>query len=190
MAIEAPAVPERSATSRPRGWPLAAVVLALVLAYLASPYVSFYFFTRAIRANDRAALESFVDFPSLRQSLKQELRAMLPKSTSKKDDDALSGVVARLGPSLIDQLVDAFVTPDGLAALINDPALVRAAQSKDPGAIVHGADRKRELDWSRVKQGAFTGVREFVVDHNGTKLHFRFAGMRWRLQRIQLTPTA
>src|SRR3712207_1152633 len=117
---------------KPRvGRRLLAVAIALLLAYVASPYVSLWFFSRAIKANDRAALESHVDFPAVRQSLKEELRGRLPQDRAKAND-TMSGLVARLAPSLIDQLVDAFVTPEGLVALITDPAIARDAKAKDP----------------------------------------------------------
>ncbi len=173
--------------------PFVALLVVLMLAYLASPYVSFWFFTRAIKANDREALESYVDFPSVRQSLKHELRGKLPKSSASepgKKEDVFSGMAARLAPTLIDQLVDAFVTPDGLAALISDPAVARQAKAKDPTALAHmqNESKDKELNWSRVKYAFFNGVTQFLVEIEGTKLHFGISGMRWRLQTVQLPP--
>ncbi len=169
--------------------PLIALLLALVLGYAASPYVSFWFFTRAIEANDRAALEGYVDFPAVRQSLKYELRGRLPKAAEPgKSADAFEGLVARLAPSLIDQLVDAFVTPEGLAALISNPEIAREAKAKDPAALAHLQTEKRELEWSRVRYAFFTGVREFTADVDGVRLRFLFSGLRWRLTSVQLPP--
>ena len=164
---------------------LLVLAIVLALAYLASPYVSLWFFSRAIKANDRAALESFVDFPSVRQSLKEALRGRLP-SDQAKNKDTISGLVARLAPSLIDQLVDAFVTPEGLAALISDPALARDAKAKDPSTLLRVQTQKSELNWQRVRYAFFTGPTTFAVDIEGTKLHFGLSGLRWRLQRIAL----
>ena len=183
--------PSPPSRRRFRARPVIALLLLLVLAYLASPYVSFWLFTRALQANDRDALESYVDFPSVRQSLKQELRARLPKAPpdQRKQDDAFSGLAARLAPSLIDQLVDAFVTPEGLAALISNPDLARDAKAKDPAALAKIQTEKRDLNWSRVRYAFFTGLREFVVDVDAIKLRFEFTGLRWRLTAVQLPPS-
>lgn len=178
-----------SRRKRMRALPVIALVVVLVLAYLASPYLSFWLFTRAIEANDREALESYVDFPSVRQSLKQELRGRLPSPDQRKKDDAFSGLVARLAPSLIDQLVDAFVTPEGLAALISNPEVAREAKARDPAALAHLQTEKRDLNWSRVRYAFFTGLREFVVDVDAVKLRFEFTGLRWRLTAVQLPPS-
>src|SRR5437660_9681609 len=96
----------RRSTEQGSTRPLIALGLALVLGYLASPYVSFWFFTRAIKSNDRDAIERYVDFPSVRTSLKQQLHGYLPKPNEHKKHDALSGFLERVAPDLIDQLVD------------------------------------------------------------------------------------
>jgi hypothetical protein len=124
----------------------------------------------------------------VRQSLKEELRGRLPQDRA-RNKDTMSGLVARLAPSLIDQLVDAFVTPEGLAALITDPALARDAKAKDPSALVRMQNQKNELNWQRVRYAFFTGPTAFALDVEGTKLHFAFSGFRWRLKRIALPPS-
>lgn len=163
------------------------LIVVLLLAYVASPYASFWFFSRAIKARDRAAIESFVDFPSVRQSLKDELRGRLPKADAAKKEDSIGGLMARLGPSLVDQLVDAFVTPDGLVALISDPELGRRAKAKDPSVVARvGTGAPEELGWNDVRYAFFTGPRDFLVDVKETKLRFRFSGLRWVLKRVEL----
>src|SRR3954471_4047071 len=167
---------------------LIAVFVALVLGYLASPYISFWLFTRAIQANDRDALERYIDFPAVRGSLKAELHGHLPKAKERKENDALSGFIERVAPDLIDQLVNAFVTPDGIVALLTDPNVARGMKAKDPGAVRNASENRQEFDFSRAHRAFFTGLRTFAVDLKGRKLHFRFAGWRWRLNRIELSP--
>lgn len=161
---------------------------ALVLVYGASPYVAFWRFNEALRANDANSLRSRVDFMSVRVSLKQQLRAkFFPSPQPEAPEDALAGLVSRLGPDLIDQLVDSLVTPEGLAALIADPTFAReAGERKDPGMLARLPKTPRNIDWSQVKHAFFTGPREFLVDLNGTKLRFRFVGFRWRLKTVEL----
>ena len=180
-------------TSGKRG-PLKYIVAALVvllLAYLASPYISFWRFTKALRAKDRVAMESHVDFRSVRESLKEQLRAKIPKRDDAAGDegkrDAFAGLVERLAPALIDQLVDAFITPDGLASLISDPEVAKQAKVKDPSALTRvGKATAKELGWTDVNYAFFTGPRDFLIDVHGTKLRYRFSKFRWVLKKVEL----
>ncbi|MFN2508642.1 MAG: DUF2939 domain-containing protein [Chthoniobacterales bacterium] len=176
----------------------ASFLLFVLLIYVASPYYSFWRFTQALKSTDRSRLELYVDFPSVRQSLKEQLRAKLsppsapaapagqPNQPAKPKQDMFAGLLERVGPSLIDQLVDAFVTPDGLAALIGDPKIAKEAKAKNPAAVTHLEEADKKLDWSEVKYAFFTGPKEFLVDVDDTKLHFRFTGFRWKLKRVEL----
>ena len=180
-------------TTRKRG-PLRLIVWVLVvllLAYLASPYISFWRFTKVLRAKDHAAMESYVDFRSVRESLKEQLRAKVPKREAPASEegrrDAFAGLVERLAPAMIDQLVDAFITPDGLISLISDPEVAKQAKAKDPSVLTRaGKATAKELGWGDVNYAFFTGPRDFLIDVHGTKLRYRFSKFRWILKKVEL----
>jgi hypothetical protein len=46
------------------------------------------------------------------------------------------------------------------------------------------------IDWSDVKYAFFTSPRVFVVDREGIKLRFRFTGLGWRLNKLDLRLSA
>lgn len=182
----------------PRTWrtPLRIVLwslAALLLLYVASPYLSFWRFTRVLRSPDHQQMTSSVDFRAVRESLKQQLRARITKHSpgAQEKKDPFAGLVERLAPSLIDQLVDAFVTPDGLAALVADPELARAARAKDPGALARAGtvatkDAEHDFGWKDVHYAFFTGPRDFLIDLHGTKLRYRFSKFHWLLEAVEL----
>jgi hypothetical protein len=163
-----------------------AVITVLLLAYLASPYVTLWRFRQVLESNDRSRMERYVDFVAVRTSLKQQLRGKLPPSDPAKKPDLFSGLVERFAPALIDQLVDAFVTPDGLAALIADPQLAQRAKEKDPSALARAGTADRRLDTSEVRYAFFCGPRDFLVDVQGMKLWFSFSRWRWILRDVEL----
>src|SRR5207245_11684211 len=102
--------------SRRASW-VALICVVGLLVYGASPYVSFWRFTVALRSGDTAALNAHVDFPAVRKSLKAQLVAYFsPEKTGEKHikNKRLAGLVTALRPTLIDALVAAYVTPDGL----------------------------------------------------------------------------
>src|SRR5437588_1281770 len=156
-------------------WLLIICVIAL-LAYAASPYVSFWQFTEAIRSGNAAAISSRVYFTASRSSLKMQLVARFARETSghKRSNN--------LGPTLIDAIIDAYVTPDGIAALLSNPeALKNLRTTREFNFTL----RKPINVWN-VKYAFFTGPRSFVVDRDGIKLRFHFTGSGWQLYDLDL----
>ncbi len=155
---------------------LALVCIFLLLVYGASPYFSFWRFTTALRSGDSAALSSRMDFPAIRASLKKQLVARFAQPTTTHK------WWGNLGPTLIDAIVDAYVTPEGIAALIANPEVLKSL--KHPQQFRFPA--AKAADWSKVKHAFFTGPRTFAVDREGIGLRFRFKGWGWKLYDLDL----
>ena len=167
---------------------IALSIAAILLIYIASPYVSLWCFTQALRAGDTEAFASRVDFPRVRESIKAQLIArFFPPELAKKD--RMGSLIANLAPSLIDQLLDAYLTPDGLAVLLSRPEITATRESAlagPPQSSLERLNARANIQWSKVRYAFFTTPRDFVVDLNGTKLRFRFYGLGWRLHGIDL----
>jgi len=156
-------------------WLLIICVIAL-LAYAASPYVSFWQFTEAIRSGNAAAISSRVDFPAVRASLKRQLVARFARETSGHKR------WSNLGPTLIDAIVDTYVTPDGIAALLSNPETLKNLKNPREFQFTLG----KGVNWSKVKYAFFSSPRVFVVDRDGIKLRFHFTWSRWQLYDLDL----
>ena len=98
---------------------LVIICVVLLLVYGASPYFSFWRFTAAVRSRDSAAISKRVDFPAVRASLKKQLVARFADRTSSHRRRI------NLGPTLIDAIIDAYVTPEGIAALLSNPEALK-----------------------------------------------------------------
>jgi hypothetical protein len=155
---------------------LAFLCVFLLLLYGVSPYFSFWRFTVALRSSNRAAISSRVDFPAIRTSLKKQLVARFAH--------AVSGHKrwSKLGPTLIDAIVDAYATPDGIAAILSNPAALRNVETLHDFRFPAG----KNVNWLKVKYAFFTGPRSFAVNREGLKLRFRFTGFGWQLNDIDL----
>ena len=198
--------PRRSSVGSRLKWPLIILVVIAAL-YLVSPYYSFWRFTEALKAGDQQRFERMVDFRSVRESLKKQLKAKLaegkPKSPPKdpnepkKRENALFNLSEQFAPRLIDTLVDAYVTPAGLAALLAD---VKNADTRDasgaqnPNApadprlsdeIMKSPAVRERLGFDSVRYAFFTAPRDFLIDVDGTKLRFRFSKFRWVLKTVE-----
>jgi len=171
---------------------IALSIVAILLIYIASPYVSLWRLTEALRAGDTEAFASRVDFPRVRESIKAQLIARFfpPEATNTKKDRVRS-LIANLAPSLIDQVLDAYLTPDGLALLLAKPettATKASALAGPPQSDFERLNVRTNIQWSKVRYVFSTTPIDFVVDWNGTKLRFRFHGLGWRLRGIHLPP--
>src|SRR5438094_8365210 len=155
---------------------MALVCFGLLLIYGVSPYFSFWRLTKALRSGDSAAVSSHVDFPAVRASLKKQLVMRFASATASHKR------WANLGPTLIDAIVDAYATPDGIAAILSNPGALRNVQTLHEFRFSAG----KNVNWLKIKYAFFTGPRSFVVDREGLKLRFRFTGLGWQLNEIDL----
>ena len=156
-------------------WLVIVCVIALLI-YGASPYFSFWRFTVALQSADNAAISSRVNFPAVRASLKRQLIARFAQETNPR------GRWRMLGPTLIDAIVDTYITPDGIAMLLSNPEALK--NMKSPRAF-HFTPGNSGHPW-KVKYAFFSGPRSFVVDRDGIQLRFHFTGLGWQLYDLDL----
>lgn len=94
------------------------VVVVVVLAY-ASPYLVLSRLRDAAQARDAQTINHYVDYPALRASLKQQITQMLSRRVdTEKLQHPLAALGALVGIAFVSPLVDAYATPDGVAALL------------------------------------------------------------------------
>jgi hypothetical protein len=167
---------------------IVAAFILLLLCYFGSAYFCFWRLTTALQEHDRDRLAFYVDFRGVRESLKKQWHERLAQeqpaggSAQGSKADRIASMINAVAPNLIDQAIDAFVTPDGIMAVLEHPQAAR-----DPAAIVaHRTDSGARLDVSSLRNAWFAGVRDFMVEHEGVKLHLRFSKWRWRLLDIDL----
>ena len=104
-------------------------VIAFVAVYFGSPLLTVQALVDAAETGDEAALERLVDFPTFRDSLKDELTARLmaeAQTDRRVRDSGLGGLGMILGPMLVGGAVDALVNAPTVAAM------VRTADVPDP----------------------------------------------------------
>ncbi|MGK8202525.1 DUF2939 domain-containing protein [Burkholderia cenocepacia] len=99
---------------------MAVVVVAAIGYAYASPYIALDRLKSAVDARDAQAVSEYVDFPSLRISLKQQVtEELMRRIDAVKKDNPFAVIGALIGSALIGPLVDAYATPEGVAALMS-----------------------------------------------------------------------
>src|SRR3954470_17464756 len=167
------------------GWKIPLVITAAVLlVYGLSPYYAAWRFGEALRAHDLDALAARIDFNDVRGSLKRQVRDHFIGVLAKKKKDRLSQFLAAATGDPLGQLIDMYVTPEGLAAIISDPRPIKNASSIS--ALPSLGDSPTQVNWSVARHAFFTGPRDFAVEHEGIKLRFRCDLSGWKLHELDL----
>ncbi|CAN5146881.1 DUF2939 domain-containing protein [soil metagenome] len=172
---------------------IVAVVIGLFLvAYFGTPFLAVRGLIAAARAGDEAALEQRVDFPALRQSMKNEMNARLVAEMRKDLGDkgaALGGLGMLLAPGFISSAVDALITPKAVAAMVTEAREPRASDA------VGQTTPKPESTSDRIKRSyGFRDLDTFVVTltdarHPDRRLDLlleRRAVFSWKLAGVDL----
>jgi hypothetical protein len=99
---------------------IAGIVLALVVGYVAAgPYLTISAIKTGIVENDSEKLSENIEFPTLRQNMKEQFNAVMMKNAvTEMEDNPFAALAAGLATQMVDGIVDSFITPSGLAALM------------------------------------------------------------------------
>lgn len=166
----------------------AAVIAVLFLAtYVASPYMAAHALQTAAKKGDRDKLEQLVDFPAVRDSLKSQLMTAL--SASMKDDPEMrDNPFAALGmlmvPAIVNNAIDLYVTPDGIAAMTQGRKPGEEGASEPVAAPAEGAKVKTSMGYSDLDtfRARFSAEGQQPL----TMVMRRRGLFEWRLKRIEL----
>ena len=162
---------------------LGAIAIGVLVLYLAAaPYITVYRMKAAAEKRDGAALSEFIEFPSVRQSLKDQLNANLAQEmASDKDmvDNPFAAIGSALAGTLAEKMVDAYVTPAGITRLMSGENL----KQDNTGSGNSGGDPFAE---------ASSGYQSFdkfavtVKDDDGEDIKFVLTrrGFGWKLTDI------
>ena len=95
---------------------IALIILGLLGFYVAWPAWSGYKLATALRDGDAAGLESKIDFPSVRQSLRPTVTVEVEKAIAKQGSQGLGQLLtgdlkAQMMPKLVDAVLEKVVTP-------------------------------------------------------------------------------
>jgi hypothetical protein len=108
-------------------------VAAVIAFFFLSPFIVLRLLSEAARYGDRDTMASNVDFPAVRENLKVQLSGFLAaraltEGTGKRN--SLADLLTQVMPAVGNQVIDAIVTPDGIATIL----MRHAGQSGDSPA--------------------------------------------------------
>ena len=171
-------------------WISGGVLLAALGYVAAGPYLAIADIKTGIAEKDTDRLAAKVDFPTLRQNLKDQINARLMHNTAGElKDNPLGALAAGLATTMVDGIVDAFVTPAGLANVMEgdrpSESLVKQTVKADTGPPPKEEDLLRN---ARYSYDSFSQFSVWVPDDEGKETRFVLQrdGVTWRLVNLVL----
>ncbi|HRI75465.1 MAG TPA: DUF2939 domain-containing protein [Alphaproteobacteria bacterium] len=163
---------------------VSAALLGLVAFYVASPYLAMERLYKGVMQMDAKVIETHVDFPMLRESLKEQANVYLAARVP-KGQDGRTGIFGAASlvmlPKIVEAVVDAYVTPTGMRMAL-DRALVKIdgkdIQNKEP----------RPLSRKDIDHAFFENPDTFRIEAKGMTFILRLRDWRWKLTAAELPP--
>lgn len=167
-------------------WIIALLAVLLAVYAATGPYRTVSAIKTALVEQDPEALAEHIDFPVLRQNVKEQLNAfMAEKLVDELSDNPFAGVAAALGSRLIDTMVDAMVTPAGLARAMEGRKAARSLRDTNSDPRPKRANLFRR---ARYAYDSWHQCSVYVPRQQGNEVRFVFrrAGLSWNLTNIHL----
>ncbi|WP_242487845.1 DUF2939 domain-containing protein [Pseudomonas sp. TH31] len=166
---------------------IAAIALAGVVS---APYVAVYQIRQAAQAQDTEALEEHIDFPRVREDLKEQVNAsIMAKAKTELKDNPFAALATAFASGIAEKMISTLVTPSGLVELM---------KGEKPGKLISGgggSDKNITTRDNKPFENAhmrYEGFSKFVIevpDKNGgapSQFILRRDLIAWRLTGIRL----
>jgi hypothetical protein len=150
-----------------------------------TPHLAVSSMKTAAEARDTATLASYVDFPSVKESLKATLNAKIVSEVSgQQEENPFAALGAAMTMAFIGPMIDALVTPESLARMMEgekpeigeSPSEASKASDSSPEVSMAYQDFNRFLVTARQK--GTDNTMTFVLSRDGIA--------SWKLTSIQL----
>lgn len=160
----------------------AGAALCLGIGLYASPYLTLNSMKGAIERGDSEAIAQNVDFPSVRTSLKSEMRSLMARQSQ---NDAMASLGSMMAGSMVDPMVDQAITPEGLKALISrsSPSSQSSQSDKDIPKVTLGYE---SLNSFVVKLEGKDFAMSSQLGSSSPSLLFSRSGLGWKLTGVRM----
>ena len=176
----------------------ALVVIAITLLFAATaawfyslPYLAAIGMKEAAEKNDATQLSAYVDFPSVKESLKASVNAAIALKVVANDKDAepFSTIGTALAAALVNPIIDALATPESLAMIMRGDTPQTGKAVAPSGQIAERKlDADAEMRYLRFDQFAID-IRKKGTSQPPVVLVLARNGLfTWKLTSIRLPP--
>ena len=166
---------------------LAIGLIVIIAIYLyASPYLALNNIKKAAQAGDADTLSEYIDFPSVKQGLKDQINAQIMKEVTQEDTDGFEALGAMLATAMIDKAVDGIVTPDGVAMMVQGQKPDLNGDAVEQTDVEQADESKLDYKTNYITYKSFK-VSLFNPDYeDNLDIIMRRDGLSWKVNRINL----
>lgn len=161
-------------------------LIILILGYLyASPYIAMNSIKNAAQAGDSEKLSKYIDYPSVRQSFKDQMNAYMFKEMASKQADGWEALGAMMASAMVDKMIDAFITPEGMTLMLQGKDLKSKSNSSDEHQVSEAKEKTKPEYISR-----YTSMNDFEVvvkdqdKDKEVKVMMVRNGLNWKINKI------
>jgi hypothetical protein len=157
--------------------------------YYYTPYLAANNMRIAAENKDAVALSRYINFPSVRESLKATLRAkMLSEMAQKEDQNPFAALGAAFGVALVGPMVDAMVTPEALVMMMKgeNPSLEKSEPPPDPTSGGSKSDTETSMVYESFDQFVVRTKKRGTTEEPVVLVFQREGLISWKLSAIHL----
>ena len=167
-----------------KGILIVGLILVIVVGYVAAgPYLTVSAIKTGIVEQDSEKLSENIEFPTLRQNMKDQFNAaMMKNAATELKDNPFAALAAGLAAKIVDGIVDSFVTTSGLATLMEGK---KPSQNGD--ATNEATPKKDNLfKGARFSYDSTSKCSIWLPNDRGEEVRFvlRRDGFGWKLVNI------
>lgn len=163
--------------------PLFSLAICVAAAWLYfSPYLAYRQVTKAAERGDVEALNEVVDFPALRTSFKDNVRTAVAREISSDRGNPFAAVGGALAGLVTGPVIDAAVTPSGIAAL------TKGDDPRDGERDDKAGEARTDVERDRRYEGTNRFAVRYLDRETGAEQYALILtrdGLRWKLSGVR-----
>lgn len=162
-------------------------LIVIIAIYLyASPYLALSNIKKAAQAGDADTLSEYIDFPSVKQGLKDQINAQIMKEVTQEDTDGFEALGAMLATAMIDKAVDGIVTPDGVAMMVQGQKPDLNGDAVEQTDVEQAGESKLDYKTNYITYKSFKVSLSNPDYEDNLDIIMRRDGLSWKVHRINL----
>jgi hypothetical protein len=115
-----------------------------------SPILVLHQMEKAGAAGDADGINDHIDYPALRESFRGQFAASLATHIGQPGDNPMSALGSMIGMAFVNQMIDAMVRPETIAAALATGRMKPQQPASEPGSGEQGA----KVQWTTQRKGA------------------------------------
>ena len=161
-------------------------IVVVICGYLyATPYLALNNIKKAAQAGDSDTVSKYIDYPSVRESFKDQMNAMMAKELMNQDTDGFAALGAMLASTMVDKMVDGFVTPEGMTLMLKGKNLKDAEQNPQDTQTAETQEQpKPEYEAGYTSMNDFEVVIKDQDQSKEVKVLMVRDGLSWKIHKI------